>query len=81
MRLPIKTVCRRQAAKLMYRRGVTYAQQQSFDAAVNAFTQAMEKDYLPLCDAQVMRGINRVKLRDMEGAIADFEAVIQSVSN
>ncbi|MEM9946736.1 MAG: tetratricopeptide repeat protein [Cyanobacteria bacterium P01_D01_bin.36] len=80
MRLPIKTVCRRQAAKLMYRRGVTYAQQQSFDAAVNAFTQAMEKDYLPLCDAQVMRGINRVKLRDMEGAIADFEAVIQSVS-
>ena len=78
MASPIKAAYRRQTAKLMYRRGVTYGQQQSYRAAVDAFTQAIERGYVPLADAQVMRGINRTKLEEREGAIADFETVIQS---
>lgn len=76
----IKTVYRQQAAKLMYRRGVTYQQQQDYRAAVDAFTQAIEGGYVPLVDARVMRGMNFVQLKDGERAIADFEAVIQGAS-
>ena len=78
MILPVKAVYRRQAARLMYRRGVTCGQQQSFQSAVDAFAQAIENGYVPLAEAQAMRGINRVQIQDVEGAIADFEAVIQS---
>ncbi|MGD1867510.1 MAG: CD225/dispanin family protein [Phormidesmis sp.] len=80
MALPIKIVYRRQAAKLMYRRGVTYQQQQAYGAAVDAFTQAMERGYVPLADAKVMRGINLICLKDVGSAIADFDAVIQSAA-
>lgn len=78
MTSPIKTVYRRQAAKLMYRRGITYTQQQSYRAAVDAFTQAMNSGYAPLTEAQVMRGVNHLNLKDVADAIADFDAVIQA---
>lgn len=60
----------------MFRRGMSYAQQQGYQQAIAAFTQAIEKGYSPLAEAQVMRGIGYIKLKDTENAIADFEAVI-----
>jgi len=78
MASPVKTVYRRQAAKLMYRRGITHRQQQAYQAAVDAFTQAIESGYVPLAEAQTMRGMSLVELKDVEGAIADFESVIHA---
>ncbi|MEL6488390.1 MAG: tetratricopeptide repeat protein [Cyanobacteria bacterium J06621_3] len=70
-----------QVAKLIYRHGVTYAQQRSYAQAIDAFTQAIEKGYQPLAKAQVMRGINRIARKDKAGAIADFETVINAAAN
>ena len=72
----IKTVCQRQVAKVMFRRGMSYAQQQDYKQAIEAFTQAIEKGYRCTAEAQVRRGISRIQLKDIEGAIADFEAII-----
>ncbi|MGB3668671.1 MAG: tetratricopeptide repeat protein [Phormidesmis sp.] len=78
MQLPLKSVYRQQAAKLAYRRALAYEQQQSYPQAIDAFTQAIAKGYARSFEALVRRGVNRVKVNDLEGAIADFESVIQS---
>jgi len=72
----IKTVYQQQVAKLIFRRGMSYAQQQDYKQAVEAFTQAIEKGYACTAEALVRRGISRIQLKDRKGAIADFEAVI-----
>lgn len=76
MKRALSLICQQQAAKLMYRRGVTYAQQQSYRQAIAAFTSALDKGYVDTAQAQVMRGISRIKDQNIEEAIADFDAVI-----
>ena len=62
----------------MYRRGVTYEQRQRYQQAVDAFSLAIALNYASPTEALLQRGINRMQLQDSEGAIADFESVIQS---
>ena len=77
MALPLITSAyRQQAARLIYRRGLTHLRHQSYVRAAKAFSLAMQKGLSPAAKAQVMRGIARTHLNDAEGAIADFEAVI-----
>ena len=78
MTLSLRAVYQQQSAKLVYRRGLTYEQQQSYSEAVRAFSLAIEKGYAYPADALVKRGVNRIQLKDIEGAIADFEAVIET---
>ncbi|MEL6604857.1 MAG: tetratricopeptide repeat protein [Cyanobacteria bacterium J06614_10] len=78
MTLPIKTLYQQQVAKLICRRGITYAQQQSYEQAIAAFSLAIEKGYPNPAEAQVMRGISRIQVKDIKGAIADFEAIIET---
>ena len=61
----------------MHRRGIGYEQRQLHAQAIALFTQAIEQGYAPLAEAFVRRGISRIALQDVEGAIADFETVIQ----
>ena len=76
MKRALPFICQQQAAKLMYRRGITYAQQQSHQQAIAAFTSALDKGYAHAAQAQVMRGISRINDQDIAGAIADFDAII-----
>ncbi len=76
MTSPLHIWYRQQAAKLAYRRGLTYARQTSHLLAIAAFTQAIEKGYHYAEEALIMRGISRAQRGDREGAIADFESVI-----
>ncbi len=78
MQLPLKTTYQQQVAKLAYRRALTYEQQQSYQQAVDALTQAITSGYANVLEASVRRGINRINVNDFEGAIADFESVIQA---
>ena len=73
----LKSLFQQRIAKLIYRRGIGYEQRQAYTRAIAAFTQAIDKGYAPLAEAFVHRGINRIALKDIEGAIADFETVIQ----
>ncbi len=77
----ITSAYQQQAAKILYRRGLTQLRHQSYVRAAKAFSLAMEKGLLPLAKAQVMRGISRIHLNDVEGAIADFEAIIDSAQS
>ena len=76
----LKRVYQRQSAKLMYRRGATYEQRQSYQSAINAFSDAIALGYFRPAEAVVHRGVNRMNLKDRDGAAADFESVIQSES-
>ncbi|MEO1621712.1 MAG: tetratricopeptide repeat protein [Cyanobacteria bacterium J06632_3] len=76
MKTSLKTVYQQQLAKLVYRRGITYTQQQSFQQAIAAFTQAIEKGYSNPAEARVMIGISRIQTKDLAGAKADFESII-----
>ncbi len=76
MTSPLHIWYQQQAAKLAYRRGLTYARQKAHSLAIAAFTKALEKGYHQPNQALVTRGISRVQSKDMAGAIADFEAVI-----
>lgn len=74
----LKYLYGQQFAKLIYRRGIAYEQRQCYQKAVDAFSQAITTGYCPVASAVVRRGVNRKKLGDSEGAIADFISVIQS---
>lgn len=76
MTSPLHIWYRQQAAKLAYRRGLTYARQTSHLLAIAAFTQAIEKGYSHPEQALVMRGISQAQMGAREEAITDFEAVI-----
>ncbi len=76
MTSPLHIWYRQQAAKLAYRRGLTYARQTSHLKAIAAFTQAIEKGYPHAEKVLVMRGISQAQIGAMKEAIADFEAVI-----
>ncbi|MGB3786644.1 MAG: tetratricopeptide repeat protein [Phormidesmis sp.] len=79
MTLPLITsVYQQQTARLIYRRGLTHLRHQSYVRADKSFTLAIEKGLSPIAKVQVMRGITRIHLNDTEGAIADFEAVIDA---
>ena len=69
---------RRQAAKLMYRRGITYEHQQSYWQAIEAFSSALKLGYSRPAEALVQIGVARIGLQDREGAIASFKAAICS---
>ncbi|MBE9062659.1 CD225/dispanin family protein [cf. Phormidesmis sp. LEGE 11477] len=74
-------ICQRQMAKLMYRRGVTYEQQQSYQRAIEAFSTALDMGYPQPVAALVRRGFNRMELQNAEGAIADFESAMRFARN
>ncbi len=79
MTLPLITsVYQQQTARLIYRRGLTHLRHQSYVRADRSFSLAIEKGFSPIAKAQVMRGVSRIHLNDAEGAIADFEAVINA---
>ncbi|MEL7332611.1 MAG: tetratricopeptide repeat protein [Cyanobacteria bacterium J06560_2] len=78
MQLSLRSVYRQQAANLMFRRGVSFVQQQAHTQAIAAFTQAIEKGYTNAAEAFVRRGVSRIALKDTEQAIADFEAIIDT---
>ena len=80
MALRLGSVYQGQTAKLMYRRGITYAQQQCYERAIAAFTQAIDKESSVSTDALIRRGICRMQTKDVVGAIADFEAIINAES-
>ncbi len=77
----LQSAFQQQAAKIVYRRGLGYEQRQLHDRAIAAFTQAIAKGYVPSAEALVHRGINHIKGQDIEGAIADFESVIQQAQS
>jgi hypothetical protein len=70
---------RQQQASLAYRRGITHISQMSYQEAIAAFTQALEKGYAHPTKALVMRGLSRASAQDTLGATADFETVIEKV--
>lgn len=76
MALPLESVYRAQAAKWMYRRGSAYEQQRSYQQAIAAFTQALDRGYPRPAEALIRRGICRIRLKDVVSAIADFETII-----
>lgn len=76
MALPLESVYRAQAAKWMYRRGLAYEQQRSYQQAIAAFTQALDKGYPQPAEALIRRGISCIRLKDVVSAIADFETII-----
>lgn len=78
MSLSPQTWYQQQAAKLAYRRGLAYVRQTSYPLAIAAFSQALEKGYSHPAKALVMRGISRIYLKDVSGAIDDFSVVIHA---
>lgn len=76
--LSLKETCQQQVAALMYRRGIAYEQRQRYQQAIEAFSLAIALNNALSTKASLQRGINRMHLQDREGAIADFESVIQS---
>ena len=76
MTSPLHIWYQQQAAKLAYRRGLTYARQASHSQAIAAFTQALEKGYCPPEQVLVKRGISQIQTGNREAAMADFDAVI-----
>ena len=80
MTSPLHIWYQQQAAKIAYRRGLTYARQGSHSQAIAAFTQALEKGYYPSEQALVRRGISQIQIGNREAAMADFDAVIASVT-
>lgn len=73
----LQSVFQRQSAKLTFRHGVGYEQKQLNALAVRAFTKAIAQGFSPIEEGLVRRGINRIEIQDINGAIADFESVIQ----
>ncbi|MGB7087602.1 MAG: tetratricopeptide repeat protein [Phormidesmis sp.] len=67
-----------QLAALTYRRGLSYASQQSYQKAIAAFSEAIENGYRHSAQAYVMRGISHLQREENAAAIADFETVIHS---
>ena len=65
-----------QAARLAYRRGFSYARQMSHEAAIAAFSEAIEKEFSHSHKARLARGLSYVQLKDTDQAIADFNTVI-----
>ncbi len=65
-----------QQAKLAFRRGVSCARKTLHTQAIAAFTQALEKGYSQPRKVYVLRGLSRTALKDVGGAIADFDRVI-----
>ncbi|MEM6450229.1 MAG: tetratricopeptide repeat protein [Cyanobacteria bacterium P01_D01_bin.105] len=65
-------------AKLAYHRGRAHARQTAHTRAIASFTQAIELDYTPKCNALVSRGISYLEIKAYANAIADFEAVISA---
>lgn len=74
----LKRMYQQQSARLMYRHGLAYEQKQSYQRAVEAFSEAIAKSCPSIAEAIVHRGVSRMQLQDTEGAIADFERVIQA---
>ncbi|PZO45948.1 MAG: hypothetical protein DCF15_21045 [Phormidesmis priestleyi] len=73
---PLHRWHQRQSARLAYYRGVACARKSSHSLAIAAFTQAIDKGCGSEDKALVMRGISRMQMKDVGGAIADFTAVI-----
>ncbi len=80
MQLPLISMYQRQIAKAAYRRACSCERQQAYPQAISAFTQAIAKGYSRPCEALVRRGINRIKVNDLAGAITDFESVIRAIT-
>ncbi|MGB3300045.1 MAG: tetratricopeptide repeat protein [Phormidesmis sp.] len=70
-----------QQAKLAYRRGVSCARKTLHKQAIAAFTQALEKGYSQPSNAYMLRGLSHAVLKDVTGAIADFDKVINPSGN
>ena len=70
---------RRQIARAVYRRGLTYVSQTDYKKAIAAFTRALSNHPQP-AKVQLERGISYLKTNQIEKAIADFEVIIQADS-
>ena len=77
----LTSACQRQLAKLMYRRGITYEQRQSYQQAIAALSSALDKGYPRPAEAFLHRGISQMLLQNRESAIADFELAICAKPN
>ncbi len=74
----LQSALQQQTARLIYRRGIGYEQRQLHKQAIASFTQAIAKGYTPTAKALIHRGISRLNTQNTAGAIADFDAVIQT---
>ena len=81
MKSSLQAIYQQQQARLAYRHGLTFAQQGAHDRAIAAFSKAIAQNFKDCARAQVMRGISRAQSQDIDGAIADFEAVIATSTN
>ncbi len=69
-----------QAARLAYRQGLAHVRQAAHSEAIAAFTEAIEKGYQKSNQALFARGLSYARMRDVEGAIADFSTIIDEAS-
>jgi tetratricopeptide (TPR) repeat protein len=67
---------RQQKARLAYRRGLSCARKAMHAQAIAAFTEALEASPAQAMEATVRRGLSRVEIKDVMGAIADFDSAI-----
>ena len=83
MTYPLYNWYQHQSAKLAYRRGCARIQQQAYNQAIAAFTQALSMPSFlgeQRSRAIVNRGISYLEIGERDAAIADFESIIGAAS-
>ena len=78
MKSSLPTWYRQQIAKVIYQRGLTYAGQTEYKKAIAAFTQSLTSGHPQPAAVQLERGISLSKNNQVDAALVDFEAVIQT---
>ena len=70
--------CHQQIAKVLYQRGLTYANQADHKRAIATFTQSLRSGHPQPAKVQLERGRSYLEDNQTKAAIADFENIIQA---